>query len=242
MITQLFDHRVVAKDESELDYRLRRAFERCFESLNGCHYAYFVMHKSLQVKPRIISNYPEPWLESYKAADFHLIDPVINHGMKCIAPFSWREALESTEPGQGNDVFTLSEKYQISKGFTFNLHDSNGLFAALSICNTEHRVDFEQVMMNRTAEIQMTLIRFHNNLTASFTPSELFPESGDTSLSDKEMGILKWVVMGKAYSEVAAIHAISVRTVKFHMSNVVNKLQVSNAKQAVYKAVSLGIV
>jgi LuxR family quorum-sensing system transcriptional regulator ExpR len=242
MSAQLFDHGGVAKDESELDYRLRSAFERRLQSLDGCHYAYFVTHKGRQVKPRIFSNYPEPWLEVYKAADYHLIDPVINHGMKCIAPFSWREALESAEPGQGKDVFALSEKYQISMGFTFNLHDSNGLFAALSICNTEHRVDFEQVVMRRTAEIQMMLIQFHNCLTASFAPNELFPELGDASLSDREMGVLKWVVMGKAYSEIAAIHAISIRTVKFHMSNVVNKLQVCNAKQAVYKAVSLGIV
>ena len=86
------------------------------------------------------------------------------------------------------------------------------------------------------------LIQFHSSLTASFTPNKLFPELDDASLSDREMGVLKWVVMGKAYSEIAAIHAISVRTVKFHMSNIVNKLQVCNAKQAVYKAVSLGIV
>ena len=69
------------------------------QSLDGCHYAYFVTHKSRQVKPRIFSNYPERWLEVYKTADYHLIDPVINHGMKCIAPFSWREALESTKQG-----------------------------------------------------------------------------------------------------------------------------------------------
>lgn len=242
MSTQLFDHGGVVKDESELDYRLRSAFERRLQSLDGCHYAYFVTHKGRQVKPRIFSNYPERWLEVYKAADYHLIDPVINHGMKCIAPFSWREALECTGPGQGKDVFALSEKHRISMGFTFNLHDSNGLFAALSICNTEHRVDFEQVMMRRAAEIQMMLIQFHNSLTASFAPNELFPELGDASLSDREMGVLKWVVMGKAYSEIAVIHAISIRTVKFHMSNIVNKLQVCNAKQAVYKAVSLGIV
>ena len=66
-----------------------------------------------------------------------------------------------------------------------------------------------------------------------------FAEAG---LSDRELGVLKWVVMGKAYSEIATIHAISVRTVKFHMANIVDKLCVCNAKQAVYKAVSLGLV
>lgn len=242
MSTRLLNCDVMAKHESEPDYQLRCAFEKHLQSLNGCHYAYFVTHKGLDVKPRIISNYPERWLRAYRAANYHLIDPVINHGLKCVAPFSWREALEAKESAQSDDVFALSQKYQISMGYTFNLHDSNGLFAALSICNTERRVDFEQVMQQRAAEIQMTLIQFHNSLTATFAPNELFSASADTSLSDREMGVLKWVVMGKAYREIAAMHAISVRTVKFHMSNVVHKLQVRNAKQAVYKAVSLGLV
>ena len=86
-------------------------------------------------------------------------------------------------------------------------------------------------MMHRTAEIQMMLIQFHSSLTASFTPNKNI-QSWTTQSVGREMGVLKWVVMGKAYSEIAAIHAISVRTVKFHMSNIVNKLQVCNAKQS----------
>jgi len=242
MSTRLLNFDAMAKHETGPDYHLRCAFEKNLQSLNGCHYAYFVTHKGLDVKPRIISNYPERWLKAYKAANYHLIDPVINHGLKCVAPFSWQEAVEATDSEQSDDVFAFAQKYKISTGYTFNLHDSNGLFAALSICNTERRVDFEHVMQQRAAEIQMTLIQFHDCLTASFAPNELFAESLDTSLSDKEMGVLKWVVMGKAYREIAAMHAISVRTVKFHMSNVVHKLQVRNAKQAVYKAVSLGLV
>ncbi|MQA55201.1 helix-turn-helix transcriptional regulator [Pseudomonas piscis] len=242
MSTQLVSGRQVTDDEAELDYLLKNAFEKRLPPLDGCQYAYFTMHKGRQVKPLIFSSYPKRWLDIYKASNYHLIDPVINHGLKSIAPFSWREALGSAEPGQGDKLFALSEKYRISTGFTFNLHDSNGLFAALSICNTELRADFDQVMTRHTAEIQMALIQFHNSLMDRFTPNELFPEKDDASLSNREMGVLQWVVKGKTYGEIAAIHAISVRTVKFHMSNIVHKLQVCNAKQAVYKAVSMGMV
>ncbi|WLG96778.1 LuxR family transcriptional regulator [Pseudomonas sp. FP198] len=242
MSSQAVKGRRVINTGSELDERLKSTFEKCLRPLDGCHYAYFVMYKGREVKPRIFSNYPKRWLDVYKAENYHLVDPVIKHGLKCIAPFFWHEALESKATDQGQAVFASSEKYQISDGFTFNLHDANGLFAALSISNTERRKDFEQTMMRRAAEIQMTLIQFQHRLTDCFSLSELFPELTEAGLSDRELGVLKWVVMGKAYSEIAAIHAISVRTVKFHMANIVDKLSVCNAKQAVYKAVSLGLV
>jgi LuxR family quorum-sensing system transcriptional regulator ExpR len=242
MSTQYLKGGRAVSAESELDERLRSEFEKCLQPLEGCHYAYFITCKGREVKPRIFSNYPKRWLDVYKTERYHLIDPVIKHGMKCIAPFFWHEALESREPGQGQEVFASSEKYRISDGLTFNLHDANGLFAALSISNTDRRNDFEQFMMHRAAEIQMTLVQFQSRLTNCFSLNELFPELDETGLSDRELGVLKWVVMGKAYREIAAIYAISVRTVKFHMANVVNKLRVCNAKQAVYKAVSLGLV
>ncbi|MHC8407627.1 MULTISPECIES: helix-turn-helix transcriptional regulator [unclassified Pseudomonas] len=227
---------------SQMDERLRTAFEKCLLPLEGCHYAYFLTSKAREVEPRIFSNYPEHWLDVYKTEGYHLIDPVIRHGMKCIAPFFWHEALESKDSGMGREVFASSEKYRISDGFTFNLHDAHGLFAALSISNTERRHDFEQFMTGNAAEIQMTLVQFQSRLTNCFSLNELFPDLDETGLSDRELSVLKWVVMGKAYREIAAICAISIRTVKFHMANVVNKLQVCNAKQAVYKAVSLGLV
>jgi LuxR family quorum-sensing system transcriptional regulator ExpR len=227
---------------AEMDSKLKESFEKCLAPIEGCHYAYFVMCKGREVRPRIFSNYPKRWLDMYKAENYHLIDPVIKHGMRCIAPFFWHEALESRDGGLGQQVFASSQKYRISDGFTFNLHDANGLFAALSISNTERRNDFEHIMMHRSAKLQMTLVQFQSKLTSCFSLNELFPELGETELSVRELGVLRWVVMGKTYSEIAAIHAISVRTVKFHMANIVNKLCVCNAKQALCKAVSLGLV
>ncbi|MCF4997217.1 LuxR family transcriptional regulator [Pseudomonas syringae] len=243
MAAHNFHARTSTNDGLELNQRLKGLLEPHLKSLGECHYAYFITHKMHQVQPRIFSNYPKHWIDAYKAANYHLIDPVIIHGLKSVAPFSWQEALEHSEPGRGTEVFALSQRYRISTGFTFSLHDSNGLFAALSLCsNSRHRTEFAHAIEQQTAAIQMALIQLHDDLTASVSPSDLFPELRDAQLSDREMGVLRWVIMGKAYSEIAAIHAISVRTVKFHMSNIVDKLQVCNAKQAVYKAVSLGLL
>ncbi|SFN58394.1 LuxR family transcriptional regulator, quorum-sensing system regulator ExpR [Izhakiella capsodis] len=49
-------------------------------------------------------------------------------------------------------------------------------------------------------------------------------------------------VKGKTYNEVSVILAIKERTVKFHMGNIVMKLNASNAKHAIKIAYDLNIV
>lgn len=48
--------------------------------------------------------------------------------------------------------------------------------------------------------------------------------------------------MGKTYGETATIIGVSLSTVKFHMSNVVVKFGVSNAKQAIRLGAELGLI
>ena len=54
--------------------------------------------------------------------------------------------------------------------------------------------------------------------------------------------MLYWASMGKTYAETADIAGISVSTVKFHIRNVVVKLGVSNARQAIRLGVELDLI
>ncbi len=58
----------------------------------------------------------------------------------------------------------------------------------------------------------------------------------------RESEVLYWASMGKTYGEIAAIASISPSTVKFHMRNIVVKLGVSNARQAIRLGVELGLM
>ncbi|ASL48755.1 Transcriptional activator protein EsaR (plasmid) [Burkholderia sp. AD24] len=62
-----------------------------------------------------------------------------------------------------------------------------------------------------------------------------------TSLTMRERTVLKWAAMEKPYNEIADICGIWERTVKYHMANVVHKLDVSTAKQAVIVESRLGL-
>lgn len=126
-------------------------------------------------------------------------------------------------------------------GYCFTLHDANGCF---SLLNVGDRFDPALIRIREQdkAELQMLLIRFHQCMI--FSPKLLeiiFSENAKKSLTRREHEILKWACLGKTYSEISLITSISVRTVKFHMHNIVEKLDVANAKHAISKAQQDGL-
>ncbi len=61
-------------------------------------------------------------------------------------------------------------------------------------------------------------------------------------LTPKEKEAIKWLKQGKSTWDMAAILRISERTVKFHISNIMQKLGASNRANAVAIAIEQGIV
>ena len=61
-------------------------------------------------------------------------------------------------------------------------------------------------------------------------------------LTSRELEILKWIKEGKSSWDIGRLLSISERTVKFHVSNLFTKLDVSSRAQAVARAVRLGLL
>jgi len=66
--------------------------------------------------------------------------------------------------------------------------------------------------------------------------------AGVVQLTRREIQCLKWAAAGKTDAEIAIIMAISVPTVRFHMTNAARKLDVVGRAQAIYRATTLGYV
>lgn len=76
-------------------------------------------------------------------------------------------------------------------------------------------------------------------LTPPTKKSELQKETADgTVLTDRELEVLKLVEQGFTYDIIGARLSIASNTVKKHMMNIFNKLQVSNKIEAINKAKS----
>jgi DNA-binding NarL/FixJ family response regulator len=84
-------------------------------------------------------------------------------------------------------------------------------------------------------EIAQRLIGYFSNLEPASGP-ELFPE-----LTDREREILGLVAEGQTNAEIAERLVISMKTVRNHVSNIFNKLQVADRTQAAIRAREAGL-
>ncbi|WP_081673783.1 LuxR family transcriptional regulator [Pseudomonas cremoricolorata] len=221
---------------------LQSELETQLGDLRTLHYAYFATVRNRDVQPLIISNYPARWLKSYKAANAHLIDPVIQYGLTTCAPFSWSDATAAYGDESGVDLFRRSGHHHLRSGATFTLHDASGVFSALSFSDGGGQAELDRRMADQQAQIQMALIRFHCRIMGLHSLDQLFPSAPRDTLSQRETSVLKLVMLGQNYRDIAKTCGISERTVKFHMSNITSKLQVSNARQAIYEAQCQGLL
>ncbi|MFZ1988749.1 MAG: response regulator transcription factor [Alphaproteobacteria bacterium] len=71
---------------------------------------------------------------------------------------------------------------------------------------------------------------------------EIALHTGEDSLSDREIGVLRLVAAGRANKEIARDLSVSEDTVKAHLKSIFAKLDVNDRTQAVTQAVKRGII
>lgn len=207
-------------------------------------YAYLVISKRNPFKTLLISTYPDEWIKIYQGNHFHFIDPVVLKAFKQSSPFAWDENITFLT----DRIFTLSRRYNILNGFTFVLHDHHNNLALLSVISQSDDAYAAEPLLWRDKHLmQMRLIEFNAQMyrlieLAAGEIQNIHPDATKAIFTQREHEVLYWASMGKTYPEIAAILFISVSTVKFHMGNVVSKLQVANARQAIRRCVAMNLI
>ena len=90
---------------------------------------------------------------------------------------------------------------------------------------------------NFSPAIAARLIGFFRNLgTTALAKSQIFPE-----LTEREREVLGLIAKGQGNSEIAQRLGISLKTVRNHVSNIFDKLQVATRAQAIVRAREAGM-
>ena len=63
-----------------------------------------------------------------------------------------------------------------------------------------------------------------------------------TNVTDRERTVLRFLSQGATCHDIAEALAISERTVKFHISNIIRKLEAKNRTEAVVLAMGRGLL
>ncbi|WP_159565766.1 helix-turn-helix transcriptional regulator [Budvicia diplopodorum] len=223
------------------DARIKHFLEQKLNSFGIKRYSYFLSQKFINSTPLVISNYPDAWVSYYIDAELYLIDPVFLSAKQSILPFAWSEISTADEPWGGGEVLKFAQQHNLFDGYTFTIHDANNCMALLSFCNIDEDKEFPNNIRKYKNDIQMLLITVHDEIIKAIRIYQL-TNNKQSILSAREIEILQWVSLGKTYIESAIILGIRERTIKFHMKNIVNKLNVSNAKHAIKKAIELHLL
>lgn len=183
----------------------------------------------------------DPSLRYWADRAFALRASFIHAARCCAEPFwfadgrfgAWRPmpVLEAIDAGP------VSEVFGVTGAIMAPAYLPGGVIGAVCWATNDAAVDVRGVYGARAAELHAAALRmmgaYHDALAAARPAPRL---------TRREIQCLKWAAAGKTDSEVAQIMGISLPTVRFHIRNAAEKMQVSGRAQATHRAAVLGYV
>lgn len=176
-------------------------------------------------------------LEGYLQQRAFKNDPILRRAERSVKPISWnthrwdRPLAESERT-----VLSILRDLGIDCGVSVPIHGPGLRFNVL--CLSGHGV--QQLGKPRAGELEGAL-----HLLGAYVAS-IFHGGTRTghnvALTKREVECLSWTAEGKTAWETGKILSISERTVRYHLSNAMQKLNTSSKYHAVLKALSTGIL
>ncbi|OMQ21030.1 helix-turn-helix transcriptional regulator [Serratia oryzae] len=223
----------MTKDTGNISHIIKKHLETALKDFGELTWAYVVLSKNDMSSIFGVTNYPGEWVKRYIENGLQYTDPVVITALNRLTPFLWHEN------------FDQAEEFGITNGYTFVLHDYNNNLATLSfIITAERRAEITQTLPQNKGNISILLAAVHEiylMLTSLSEKNTPYPQE-TPRFTDRENDILYWASVGKTYQETGMILGITMRTVKFHMSNIVKKLGVTNARHAIRLGMELQLI
>lgn len=179
--------------------------------------------------------FPRGYFETYLSEGWERFDPLIGYMLRARGPFLWDEVIAAGNllPEQVafmQDIQTLG----VQSGIVFPLHGPCGTHISISK-RDRSRQDSRRIPVLRAICTQAWAR--YGELEAPCAPA------GDRPvLTAREAEILNWIKDGKNNSQISDILGVSVKTVEYHVGNILTKLGASNRISAVVMALRCGLL
>lgn len=188
-----------------------------------------------QPKTMMFSNYPIAWQEQYQEKNYLAVDPTVEHGMRSLLPVVWSDNLFATVP----ELWEDARSFGLKIGWAQATRDVNGLGGMLTLARSSEFISGIELHDKEPKMVWFTQMA-HLGMS-QFLATKMLPEAG-VQLSSREIEVLQWTGDGKTSSEISEILNISERTVNFHISNAMAKLNAATKAAAVVRAAILGML
>lgn len=177
-------------------------------------------------------SYPSDWLEFYVLQRFDKVDPIVKENFLNFRLQYWADTYKKSMTSK---VFiSQAEDFGLRGGYTDGLRNFNGNKGSL------FSFAGESIECHPRTEVILAYLvpHLHQALTRILRQNNIC----NTPLSLKEKEVLKWLKEGKSTWEISVILSISQDTVKFHIKNIMQKLDAVKRSQAVAIGIEQGLI
>ena len=226
---------VLLADDNE-----HRVFERIAQiarKLGFDHCAYGVRPPLPISRQRIVmfNTYPTEWRDRYARKNFLAVDPTVQHGLRSPLPVVWSDEFFAQSP----EFWEEARAHDLRYGWAQPCRDAQGVLGMLTVARSHDELGADE-MQEKSIRLSWLTQITHIAMTR-IVVKKLVPEAS-VKLSNKEIDVVRWTAEGKNAAEIAEIMNLSVRTVTFHINNVVKKLNAANKTAAAVRAAMLGLL
>jgi len=186
-------------------------------------------------KTEMFNNYPGTWQKCYQEQNYLAVDPTVVRASRSTMPFVWSDELFAS----ARNLWEDAKAHGLEFGWAQSCRDVQGISGMLTLSRSQENLSGSELRA-KTPEMSWLVQLAHFGMARRLT-SRLLPEA-EVVLSKREVEVLRWTAEGKTSGEVADILRIAERTVNFHLSNAVTKLNASNKTAAAIRASVLGLL
>lgn len=185
-----------------------------------------------------IKGYPDAWLSHYFENAYYLNDPVILHCKKHLTPIQWQD-LGAVSNHMSERIMNEATEFGLKGGISMPVHGPSGEFGIFSMTLNEQKKMQPQLIQRAAPYVHLFAAYLHEAVQRVLN---LNARDKQLLLTAREKECLRWTADGKTSWEIAQLLNTSERTINFHLTNSMSKLDVSNRQHAVAKAVLHGII
>lgn len=180
------------------------------------------------------SEFPEGYLDTYRACEWDRIDPVVQHVQSARGPFHWNQINPAGFTRRQIEFFEECRELGVHSGMTVPMRGPCRQTDLISLSFRSRGTPSP----DRLSSVYMHCVQYwlrYCDLMDDRRPEEI-------SLTGQEVECLRWCKEGKTNWEIGEILSISQKTVEFHVGNAMRKLGAGNRITAAIMAIRNGII
>lgn len=234
-----FDHLAVshAQDRHALESEVIR-FSNSLEFDIYCAVTIQPSSEGSSPHTKFLENTPSTYKDAQLDPAAVARDPVFGHLRRRNTPIVWSQDTY-VDAGAG-DLWEHQARFGYKSGIAVALHTPGERHMLFGLDRPAPLPSDPTELQQMVAAVQLFAMYYNEAAMRVFMPAEEAVEP--PALSQRELEVLRWTMIGKTAWEVGSLLSISEGTAARHLSNATKKLDCVNKHQAVVKAIRLGII